>query len=473
MADDPKETFSAGRLLAREKARYLRTLLVGLAPLETPGLGTIGVTEHGVLLVDWDFIAKCTPEEVAGLLVHECLHVCLKHMARARAAGRDMAINNKAADLAINPAVLDMGLRLPGGGPGITVDHPLHGLYPEDFGWPRGLTSDEYYELLRKQEQAGGQGKDGGHKGKGAKGAGGNGKPDAPNDEQGEGGQGSDADHDHAGGGEAKDGDQGDKPHTGGGFCGSCAGRKHPGEPDEGNKASRSQAEMERMKRTVAEAIRETLASPNRGTVPGFMQRWAEEMLKPSTIPWQQKLAMVTRHAVAWASTPADYRYDGPSRRQAGLGFGVGRPVLPRMRLPIPLVDEIIDTSGSMGTQELVDAMSETNAILKATGAKLRLCTCDAAVSGITRIDNIQQAMGALKGGGGTDMRPAFHALEKERPRPNVIVCITDGLVGDGWPTVPPVGVRVILVLVGKYQQIPAGAESWCDIIQIPHTERT
>jgi predicted metal-dependent peptidase len=447
-------------LLARQKAPYFRSVLLGLAPVEVPGLGTIGVTEHGVLLIDWEFIRRVTPEEMAGLLVHEVMHVCLEHCKRSRRAARDPALSNKADDLSINPAITDMGLKLP--------DGPLRGQWPEDYGFKRGLSADEYYELLRQQREAKKQAqkkqKQGGRNGQGEGGQGGEGEPDEPNNEEGEDGQGGDDDHDHPGGGGEGDGEASDKPHAGGGWCGSCANRPMPGEPDEKAKASRPKGEIDRMIRQAAEAVREHGAK-SRGTVPAFLQRWADDMLAPPEIPWQTELGVITRHACGWRDGAVQHRYDAPSRRQAGIGFGAGRPVLPRLRMPVPNVTVIIDTSGSMSPRELGEAARETNGILKAVGAEVTICTCDASVTGVTKARTVQEAVARLKGGGGTDMRPAFTAVMKERPRPDVIICVTDGHVGDGFPQQPIPGVKVIIVLVGHGAPAIANTE-WAKTVR-------
>ncbi len=462
MPIDPRQIFSAGRLLAvKKKAPYLRAMIMGLAPVDAPGLGTIGVSENGILLIDWDFIAQLgnkrdngeqATEEMAGLMVHEALHLLLKHGARGRKAGRDPQIDNDAADLAINPTVLEMGCKLPEGEvlPGM-AHGVLHGLFPEELGFPRGETTDQYYERLRQQKanQPKPSKKPGqGGKGKGMKGAGGQGEPSDPNDEQGEGGEGGDDDHQKPGGGKPQHKTT-DKPKTGGGWCGSCAGRPMPNEPDQKNPAARSDAEMGRMARQVAAAIREE-GQRGKGTVPSMLQRWADELLAPAEVPWEQELAMVTRNACAWRENAADHRYDAPSRRQAGIGYGPGRAILPRLRMPVPDVTIIVDTSGSMGSRELGLVGREVNGILKAIGANITFCACDASVHGITKVRNIKEAMAAMKGGGGTDMRPAFDAVMKLRPRPQVIVCLTDLQIGDPGPQPP--GVKVIWVGVGAYQ---------------------
>lgn len=442
MSTDPKEIFSAGRFIARQKAPYFRSILLGLAPVWVPPgvlpMPTMGVTEHGILMLDERFVSMVTPDEMAALLVHEVMHVCLDHLKRSRRAGREPRMSNKADDLSINPAIEDMGLKLPGGA--------LKGLFPEDFGFKRGLTADEYYDLLRQmaQKQGQGQGKKGGKSSQTDRnqgGQGGQGEPQDPNDEHGEGGSGGDADHDHEG-----DGQQG---HVGGGWCGSCANNPLPNEPDEKSEAARAPNEVDRLVRQVAEAVREQ-GQKARGTVPAMLQRWADDILAPPEVPWQTELAIITRHACGWRDGAVQHRYDAPSRRQAGIGFGPGRAVLPRLRMPTPNVTVIIDTSGSMSGKELGEAARETNGILKAVGANVTLCTCDAAVTGVTKVRSIQEACEKLVGGGGTDMRPAFAAVVKERPRPDLIVCITDGHVGDGFPREAPPGVKVIIVLVGS-----------------------
>ncbi len=474
---DPQETFSAGRLIARQKAPYFRAILLGLAAVETPGLGTIGVTEHGVLMLDWEFIRQVTPEEMAGLLVHEVMHVCLDHCARSRRANRDPRDGNTADDLAINPAIVDMGLVLPGGK--LTGVFPETPRFPAKAGFKRGLSSDEYYELLRtrraqQQGKTGKSGKGSPQTGQGEAGAGGEGTPEEPNDEAGEGGSGGDADHENPGGGDSggandQNGDD-QKPQAAGGFCGSCANRPMPGEPDAKNPASRPTSEVDRMVRQVAEATREH-AAKERGKVPAMLQRWADDILKPAEIPWQSKLGCIARAACAWRDGAVQHRYDAPSRRQAGLGFGPGRPVLPRLRMPVPNVTVIIDTSGSMSPHELGEAARETNGILKACGADVTLCTCDEAVSGVTKVRSVQEACARLKGGGETDMRPAFKAVVKQRPRPDVIVCITDGHVGDGFPSKPIPGVKVIIVLVGHGAPAIVNTE-WAETVRVESAKK-
>jgi predicted metal-dependent peptidase len=440
-----REIFSTGRLIAMRKAPYFRALLLSFVPRETPGLGTIAVAKNGIMIWDPLFIVQQSPEKMAGLWIHECGHRLTK--TAERAAGRDPKFFNMAADLAINPMVREMGLQLPDG------EH--EGLWPDQFGFPTGLTTDEYYDLLLKEQQARGgqtpQPKQAQGKGKGKQNQPGPGKGEK-NKGDGEGG-GEDADHDHDG--------EGDKPQAGGGWCGSCAGRPVPGEPEADDPDGRGEGEMERLNKEVAEAIKSE-AQKGIGKLPGSLRRWADEMLKPAKIPWRKKLANITRRAVAWRPGAVDHRYDAPSRRQAALGYGVGKAVLPRLRSPVPRVAVVVDTSGSMGSKEVEASLNEVDGILKAVGAEVEFCACDAEVHSLQPVADIKQALRLLKGGGGTDFRPAFSALEKTKPRPEVVVFATDGY--GPAPRFAPMGMKVIWLLVGGNQKAPA---EWGDSVVV------
>lgn len=475
---DYQLTIAAGRLIAKEKAPYFNAMIHGLVVTVTEAVETMAVTDNGLLLVNPMFASLVTPEQMAGLLCHEIMHVTCGHVTAARVAGRDRRYLGVAQDLAINPSVIDMGFQLPTG--------ELAGVFPETDSFPkaegfvRGLTQDEYYDLLLKREEKRqqqkqqqkkqGKGQDQPKPGKGKGGKGGEGEPQDPNDEQGEGGNGGDDDHDHDGDGD-HDPQLPKKPQVGKGWCGSCSARPEPNEPKEKEGESmgaRSEQEMHRMMRAVAEAVQEAAkSSASRGRMPAMLQRWADDLLKPPTIPWHTKLRRAELAALAWVAGAVDQRYDGPSRRQAGLGYGAGRPILPRLRAPKPIIDIVGDTSGSMSKNELSVVCSESWGVVRQCNATVRFAACDAHAHGITKIESQEALVNALVGGGGTDMRPAFDALMKQTPRPKVIVCITDGLVGDGFPKRPPPGVRVIIVLCGPHAQPIPGTE-WAETIVVP-----
>jgi predicted metal-dependent peptidase len=115
----------------------------------------------------------------------------------------------------------------------------------------------------------------------------------------------------------------------------------------------------------------------------------------------------------------------------------------------------LVDTSGSMGTAELDRALAEGRGVLTALGAEMTFLANDASLHVVQRVRDWRKMRALLVGGGGTDLRPAFDAIAKMAPRPEIVVCVTDGLVGDGIPKVQLPGLTTIFVLVGKHRRRP------------------
>lgn len=418
----------------RGLAPYFGALLRGLVRRETPGLGTMGVTKDGLLLWDPDFVDTLATEELAIVLLHEVMHCALKHHDRFSAMGivpeatpdvtAKAYLANIAGDLAINQELVKMA-RIPAGG-----------LMPEHFKLPNGLTMEEYYRRLLQEAQK--QPKSGGKPGSGQPGGQG---------QQGQSQSGQDKDQGRSGSGQGQAGKLGSK--VGKGWCGSCAGHPLPGEPaakgdGKPDPEARSEAEMERFRKQSAEAVRE-MSSRNRGLVPDGLQRWADEILAPPRIPWREKLARLVRGAVAYRSGAVDLTWSRPSRRQAGVGFGPGRPIVPALHAPVPSVAVALDTSGSMGSDLLAAALSEIQGVLAAVNAQITFVVCDAAVHGVKPIKSIVEAAKMMKGGGGTYLEPAIKAIsELKKNKPNVVIVMTDGYCDDP----PNYGLELVWCLV-------------------------
>lgn len=397
---------SAMRLTATRRAPYLSHALLALVPVIIPtgalGVGprgTMAVTPEYVLLIEEGALDRWTPTQGAAVLIHETLHVLRKHFARR--GSRDPKIANYCEDMEINDDIRAMGLDLP--------DEPW---FPEAIGETDGKPFEFYYEKFPKNGQQ-------------------------PQGGQGQSGQGSSG-HNH-GKGQPGNPDQ---------CCGSGAGNPapHEGENVPADVPRRGPAEQAVIATAVAHEIREAIAK-KQGSVPAGLQRWAEVLHDPPEVPWQQKLAAACRRAVAYRPGAIDFKFGKMSRRQAGLGYGSGRAVLPALIAPIPQVAVLFDTSGSMGKHETESAARETDGVMKAIGAKIRFCVCDAMVHAMKDVDSIQQAIKLLKGGGGTVFNDAFAQLERSRPKPEVIVVMTDGYAG--LPATPP-SAKVIWCLIGR-----------------------
>lgn len=242
--------------------------------------------------------------------------------------------------------------------------------------------------------------------------------------------------------------------------CGSAAtGQRQPWEQPidgTGSMDGVSEAEATLIIRHTAQAIQ---ASASRGSVPAHLLRLAEAILSPQ-IDWRRVLAGAIRASLSDVSGAVDYSYRAVSRRAAVLPA----VILPSLRQPVPNVAVVADTSGSMGERELAAVLGEVKGVLRSAGLRdgVRFIACDAAVHADRRIASAKQAAGALTGGGGTDMGRGIDAAVRGRPRPDVVIVLTDGYTP--WPPEAPAGVKVIVGLIGA-GDMPAPA--WARTVKI------
>jgi len=427
-----RDKIAAARGLARKRMPYFSAALFNLMPRPMPGMfklvgAAMAVTPRSIMYYDPDVVEnEWDLEDVEFGLLHEIGHVLRDHSQRCEEYGYNPKLWNMAGDAAINDDLLAAGCKA------LSTDIvPSKIIDPKSKKpMPDGLPEEAYYDALRQQ------------------------KP--------------------------KDDDGGGKgvPRPGAGNCGGAAGNALDGLPDDGTHSQcskgRSLVDIERVKKAVAGAIKDHVEKHGAGSVPGGWQVWSDEQLTPPQIRWQDKLRRAVRSGVARVKGMVNFHYERPSRRQWGIGYGAGRPILPAMYAPVPKIGVFVDTSGSMGADDLRIAMSEVDGVLKASGGEVIFGACDASVHGITKVADVKAACAALKGGGGTNFCPVFDELEamNRMTRPHVVVFLTDG---DGpAPERCPDNLHVIWVIVGKHGRIPytrKGKEiAWGDqiIVQEP-----
>ncbi|MEZ5262124.1 MAG: VWA-like domain-containing protein [Acidimicrobiales bacterium] len=241
-------------------------------------------------------------------------------------------------------------------------------------------------------------------------------------------------------------------------------GRSRPDELGDGEPSS-SQADRAAdapIPESTAELIRRQVAQEianehrQHGNVPAGLLRWAQARLHPK-VDWRRQLAAELRRCVADVRGQVDYSYRRPSRR-AGVTPGV---VLPALRRPQPEVAVVCDTSASMGDDRLAQVLAEVEGLLQSIGVGgLTVLAVDAEVHSARRIVHAGQV--ELLGGGGTDMGAGITAALARRPRPDIIVVLTDGETP--WPSSAPRGVRVVVGLLGE--RAPA-APRWARSVRI------
>lgn len=196
--------------------------------------------------------------------------------------------------------------------------------------------------------------------------------------------------------------------------------------------------------------------SHNPGTVPGGLLRWAHGALDPR-VNWRRVFSAELRRACAWASGQVDHSYSRPSRR-ASVTYPV---VLPRLVRPLPNVAVVVDTSASMDDGMLAQALAEIDGLVKRAGLRggVRVLAVDTEVYVVRQVTRSAQL--DLAGGGGTDMRTGIAAAAALKPKPSVIVVLTDGYTP--WPAHAPRGIRVVVGQIGDGPHPPP----WARTVQV------
>ena len=130
----------------------------------------------------------------------------------------------------------------------------------------------------------------------------------------------------------------------------------------------------------------------------------------------------------------------------------------------------VCDTSGSMDDDALASVLAEVEAIIARAGLRAHGVAALAVDTEVHESRRVRRAADVrLAGGGGTDMGAGIAAAVARRPRPDVIVVLTDGYTP--WPDQPPAGVRVVVGLIEGYDSAPA-APLWTTEVRIPRVFR-
>ena len=331
---------AAARIRLSETRPYISHALFAITMRPLPGLGTIGVDRHWRLVYDPATVVTWTVPEVAGVLYHEVWHLLRDHAGRA--AGRDAQVWNLACDAEINDDLRDemKDDRRPGGPAFLLPGQPV---LPASFGMPDGLTAEEYYDQLVKEQapqpggaipQSGGASpRSGGAipQSGGATPQSGGATPQSGGATPQPGGATGSAS------GEALNSTQRD---VASGRCGSAAtGVAEPWEAtfdgdDQSPGAGKVDAQDTRISPGEARVIRGVVAEAivrNRGTVPGHALLHAERELAPGRVDWRAELRSVIARTIATVAGAIDYSYARPSRRQSALG----NVIMPSLREPV------------------------------------------------------------------------------------------------------------------------------------------
>lgn len=342
-----------GSLLFRLKGRESRSIKT---------MATDGIS----LFYNPDFVDTLNAATLCGVLAHEVLHPGLQH--HVRRSGRDPKGWNEACDYAINPILLDAGLRLP---EGVLVDDRF-----------REMSAEQIYNQLQTEAEQ---------------------EPGDEDDTQEAGGDGAASPQ-----GSPDDCDEPSAPVTEGGIGqvldAPATNEEAPTVKEQGREWSVA----------VNQAV--TLAK-QAGKVPAGIERTLDGVAE-AAVDWRELLRR------AWSeTTPADYSWMRPNRRHIWAGL-----YLPGvMREGVGEVAIAVDCSGSVNSRQLRLFGAEVHSILEGQRPqRVYVIYFDAVVHKVETFEAGQRVSLNPVGGGGTEFGPCFEWLDEHGVVPQTLVFLTD-----------------------------------------------
>ncbi|GIH94262.1 VWA-like domain-containing protein [Planobispora siamensis] len=237
--------------------------------------------------------------------------------------------------------------------------------------------------------------------------------------------------------------------------CGSAVDGQERAYEESGSGEGLTRLDRELLERSIAAGIQDRISA--RSEVPSGWRRWAGERLRPS-VDWRARLGATIRRGVSTVAGQVDFSYRRPSRRAAAY-TGI---VPPSMARAVPDTVLVIDTSGSVTDDVLNRLLAEVTGIIEGVAGpdrRLRAFCCDVRphpVQAVRRAGDIE-----LTGGGGTDMRAGITAATALRPRPDLVIVLTDGETP--WPGQRPAA-HVVVCLIGDAGHAPG----WASAVRVP-----
>jgi predicted metal-dependent peptidase len=188
-----------------------------------------------------------------------------------------------------------------------------------------------------------------------------------------------------------------------------------------------SKAEGKALRDEIKEAILQAAQACGAGDLPAGVQRLIKDMTE-SVIDWRELLLQQIQSTIK-----NDFSWIRPNRRSWHMDA-----VLPGMK-PGETVDlcVAIDTSGSIGEEELKIFLSEIKGIMESyDDYKISVWSFDTDVYNMQEFtqDNMSDIMEyEPKGGGGTDFTANWRFMKDEQIEPKKLIVFTDGMPFGEW----------------------------------------
>lgn len=343
-----------------------------------------------------EYVQELRTDEAQFVLAHEALHCALSHFAR-----RQHRVKHRwdlACDYAINPILLEDGLKPPPGmimmkeyvGMSAEEIYPLlddndmtetmdQHLYDKEDNPSEGSSDKSENPLDNRDKQE---------------------EPPPPQDSEPDSSNSPQQGEESKGSGQQQEFDE------------AAAGGEPPPPPLSQQEADDLSVQWQQRLAGAAQQAQQA------GKLSGVLKRLVEELLQPR-LPWRTLLA----HYMT-AVARDDYSYTRPSSRR-------GDPaIFPTLKSHQINAVVALDVSGSVTDKELLDCLSEINAIKGQVRAAVTLLACDSeVVEGFPRrFEPWEEATlpQDMPGGGSTDFRPVFEWTQRQDQQPDILVYFTD-----------------------------------------------
>lgn len=401
---------SAARTRLILEKPFLGTLVMHL-PLKNAEWCATTATDARAFYYNPQFIDGLNLSQTQFMLAHEALHCALGHFARR--SHRTKRRWDVACDHAVNMMLSEEGLKAPPG----ALMNPLY----------KHLTAEEIYPFIQAEPSEEPiddhlfDGESGDDQGVGA------GENDlsqtGSNRGEDQQGTGKESGDEKRGG---KQGAAGETQENQGGMGGAeereeAAGVEKPREPS----ATEKEKLANQWRQRLASAAQQARQA---GKLADSWLRLVDELIQPKQ-PWRMLLA---RYMMSVAHD--DYSFQRQSRRE-------GDAMLPSLYSGQADIIVALDTSGSIGDQEIREFISEVDALKGQIRARVVLHACDEklASGGPWLYESWEPVTPPkeISGGGGTDFRPVFEWVERDGLRPDLLIYFTDA-EGDFPPHEPP-----------------------------------
>ena len=367
----PEERISKAIIDLQKDQPFFADLAMGMQIRKMPAdypMQTMGVDAKGTLYYSDEFVKKTSFDELKGVICHEVCHVAFQHIGRLH--GRNPKIANVAQDVVVNMLVVKSNLSLPKEAIPYDNYHDRSEIPIGGKGKGKTIVVETVSEKIWEEVYA---------------------QLIKELDEKDGDGSGSDRPggfdhHDHASG--------------------------------EGMTQQEVDAQADHWRQRMVDAATRAKAQ---GKLPGGMERMIDE-LTGAHVHWRELLLRYVKQFV----NPVDWAYDRPSRKSQVVDV-----FLPRVVKESNEVEVIVDTSGSIGQEELSEFLSEIVGMAKSMQhIKMWVTFCDSEVGNRYEVDNgdIPRIL-AMKpsGGGGTSMEAGLDFIKKHNPGIPVAIVLTDG----------------------------------------------